>query len=241
VFTAGGNIFFYGGEDYNAAHSLVHNITNGNVVVRDRIVTYSGGGTTVSVNGTGSYTMKGRCRLGGPITVATGTLDLSDPSVYGGSGYSVTGSSGTVIIAPKYNYDNGPNLSGYTGTIQYTGTVPILTATGNNQTSLVTQTFTPPVGINFRVNLWIRVTVAGTSTVPNISYTEYQGGTTNAALPMWRNDGSSTTPTYTLANVAAYTGTFFGESQAGGGSPITITITPTGSTFRYVLYIEQLL
>jgi hypothetical protein len=233
-------MFFYGGEDQNSlATGLCHLVTGGTTVLENRTVTNVANNATLSIS-SGNLVARGRCRWSGVAAITGGNLDLSDPAGSFGS-FNPTGAAGTVMLAGNYNPASGPALAAYTGAIVLQAPVVQATQSAQGQSGAVTVTWTPPkYTVAFRVSVWIRPTVAGTSTVPRVAFTEVFGTAFAQTIAMWPQDSAAAAPSYTCpAGSTDYAGTFTGRTDPSG-TAVTVTITPTGSTYRYSVVIEQI-
>jgi hypothetical protein len=236
------SMFFYGGEDRNTTvGGTMHTVAGGSVVLLNRTVTDSSNTAALAVS-SGSLAARGRCRWGGTVALSgTGNVDLSDPAgSY--SGLSISGSAGTLMVAGNYNPASGPVVTSWTGTtLTYPPvTLPAVEASGlaSGATTTQTLTWTPPAAITrFRVSLHLRVTTAGTSTVPNLSFTQFGGSAFNQAL--WVINAATGAAVSSVIANGVYTVTFEAATD-GSGTAITLTITPTGSTFTWDAVIERL-
>jgi hypothetical protein len=237
VWNQGCRFHFFGGEDFNnnGAGAVAQQVESGAFTTMiNRSVTASHAGNTVVANGT--LTCRGEAFCAGTWAVA-GTVDISDPSLHGNC--TLTG-AGTILL-PLRNNDSttGRNTSGVTGQLLTNPLIVAQQSANTGQTTTQTITWTPPSAtVLFRVSVLLRITVGGTSTVPVLAYTEIGGVAFSQTVPMWKLDSAITTPTYSLG-----TGTFTGEVTGrtnNAGAAVTLTITPTGSTFFYSVIIEQL-
>lgn len=116
---SGGNVLLIGGEDRNTNGPL-YRISGGQIVVYDKLLTYSSGAPAngvACVISAGLFCYKGRNKAGGAFQISgTGVVDFSDQSMDAGGGWAVTGSAGTLAVAAAYVTNSGPNVSGWTGT-----------------------------------------------------------------------------------------------------------------------------
>jgi len=207
----------------------------------------------------GGYTRTGWTLNGGEAS-ATGHRLTSGASVAMGGGIfaydhtndfsaaTITGSSGTII--PSYTAINKATAGNYGwGTYSFTGTLqrpypyPTVVAQSALVGSTSTQTLTfagVAAASTYRVTFRIRVTVAGTSTIPALTYNNQGNSNTGpTAAAVWKFDGSSVAPIYSIvANGEYQAEVVFGCGSNGPG--ITMTITPTGSTFSWSMTVEQL-
>ncbi len=105
-------------------------------------------------------------------------------------------------------------------------------------TATVTLTYNPPlVAGGYRFTLYVKVTTAGTSTIPTLSYHDENGATVTA-------EGVSvmkiTTGAFVQSMIATgYYGIAFPIDTDNSGSAITMVLTPTGSTFNYDYTLER--
>lgn len=129
------------------------------------------------------------------------------------------------------------------GLLLQNATFPVVVASGGGSgvTTTQTLTWTPPTAtVTFRVSLFIQVTTAGTSTVPVIAFTRIGGIAFSQDVSLTKEDGTSTAVVPAGATVlGGYTASFTGRTN-NAGAAITLTITPTGSTFAWGAVIEQL-
>ena len=241
----GSRMTFIGGEDQNAA-GLSHLIDNASAqtILINRTVTQAGAATTCQVSA-GALVFRGSCGFNSAQTFAlsgSGVIDLSDPAV-SGSNATISGSAGTLMLAGNYAGPGSPPvLTSWTGTTAYQAPLIVAAARVNGATTTQTLTWTPPPdGKNhrFRISLMIHPTIAGTSTVPNMAFTEFGGSARNQTIPMWQMNSAAAAPSYTCAAADSFNAIFESETDTTGAA-VTLTITPTGSTFRYSAVIEQL-
>ncbi len=238
-----GRITFIGGEAQNTTGLSYLNDSTGQITLINQAVTQAGAAATTCQVSAGTLLLRGACTANSAQTWAlsgSGTADLSDAAA-NTSAVTVSGSAGTLMLANIYAPGGAaPVLTSWTGTTQYQGTYTVKAANANTQTTTQTISWTPPaVNVRFRVSVWVRVTVAGTSTVPNLAFTGFSGGTVNVNLPMWKLDGAATAPTYLCAATGDYVTELTSLTDASA-TAITVTITPTGSTFRYSVTIERI-
>lgn len=240
----GGRMTFYGGEHQNTT-GLAHLIdgTNTQTVLETLMITQSGAATTTCQVSSGSLIFRGACGFNGAQTIAvsgTGIVDMSDPAT-GASPATISGSSGTLLLAGNYGgAGSSPVLTSWTGGTALQGPSIVKATSGSVITTTTTQSWTPPpANTRFRVSLLVRPTVVGTSTVPAISFNEFSGGAKSFSLPMWQGNGAATAPSYTCAATDSFYCTIESMTDSSG-TPVTVTITPTGSTYRYSLVIERL-
>lgn len=242
VYNSGGQITFWGGEDQNnSASGVAHLLDNSSsaTTLMNRTVTVSGNTTTLQVSA-GNLVGRGRTRWGGTVALSgTGNVDLSDPAgSY--SGLSISGSSGSLMLAGNYNPGTGPSISGWSGSVLLQAPAVVASKSATGQTTTQTTSWTPPASnCAFRVSVMIHPTVAGTSTVPVLSFTEFGGTAFSQTLPMWKQDSTATTPSYTCNATGTFVGTFTSKTN-NAGATVSVAITPTGSTYRYSVVIEQL-
>jgi len=234
-------MIFTGGEDLNnlAANGVAHLLTGSSsaTVCQSRNLSVGANTVTATVNA-GSFIARGRCRWSGTVSVAGGTVDLSDSSG-AFSGLTISGSTGTVALAANYNPGSAPVLTSWTGTITSQFPVVAASARGTGQTLAQTLSWTPPTAdCRVRVSLQIHATTAGTSTVPNLAYTEL-GGTTRSYAPAMWNQAGGTVPTFSITDNGLYLGQVTFDTDASGAA-VVVTVTPTGSTFRWSAVIERI-
>lgn len=246
VYNHGGHIIFIGGENGNdgttGGITYLQDSANANTVLRDATITAGASSPSNILNlSSGNFSLLGKMRSNNACTlnVTGGTLYLADPAS-GLGNVTVSGSGGAVWITNSYmGAGNAPTIT-WSGTPALVSTGVVVSGHANAQTTPNTVTFTPPTqGMRFRVSVWIQVTVAGTSTVPVLAFKQYQGTAFSQTVPMWQMDGAATAPTYLCATVNTFMGSWMGETD-GSATPITLTITPTGSTYRYSVVIERL-
>lgn len=110
---------------------------------------------------------------------------------------------------------------------------------GVGATTAQTVTYTPPATAGcYIVTVAIQVTTAGTSTIPTLSYHDASGNTvTSQAMSM--KQVTSTSAPVTSITATGYWAYDYPVSVDNSGSPITVVITPTGSTFNYEVFIRQ--
>lgn len=245
VHNTGSILTFYGGEDStgSSASGVAHLLDGANslTILQNRTVSVATSTNTIQVSA-GNLISRGRTRIsGGAAMSGTGSMDLSDPTgSY--SSMTVTGSAGTVMLAGSYPLTSGaPNVSGFTGTITYPSPpVVVVQQTGTALTTTQTVTWTPPTAnVGFRVSVMIHPTVAGTSTVPVLAFSEFGSTARSYTVAMWQQNGSAAAPSYTCAAVDTFIGEVVSRTD-NSGTALTVTITPTGSTFRYQVVIERL-
>ena len=166
-----------------------------------------------------------------------GTVDISDPALRGSC--TLTG-TGNVLYPIRNNQGTtGRNVTGITGLLINNPLTVAQQSANTGQTGTVTVTWNPPSATClFRISVFIRVTITGTSTVPVLAYTEVGGVAYSQTVPMWKQDSATTTPSYSLSN-GTWSGTVMGRTDSSGGA-VTVTITPTGSTYTYSVAIEQM-
>jgi hypothetical protein len=244
VYNSGNTLFFYGGEDLNgAAGGVAHLLDNSTAatILVNRTISTGANTSTVTISA-GNLMARGRCRWSGTLNLSgTGNVDLSDP----GGSYSALTISGsaagaTVMLAGSYNPGTGPILSSWTGSLLIQGPIVVGTKSGTGQTSAQSLTWNPPsLNCEFRVSVMIHPTVAGTSTVPVLTFTELGGGAFSQTIPMWQQNSAATTPSYLCAATSTFVGSFTSKTD-NSGTQVKLTITPTGSTYRYAILIEQL-
>lgn len=111
VLNSGGVLTFIGGEHLNNT-GLAHQVTGGTTMLQNVLV--SAGGATIS---SGALGFLGRCRLIGTVAMTGGTVAMGDPSGSWSSA-TITGSTGTLIIASFYSPGSAPTHSGFTGTLK---------------------------------------------------------------------------------------------------------------------------
>jgi len=133
----GGTLIFRGGEDLNntSTAGLSHFVSGTSTTtaiteITGRNVSLGTPTSVLTVQQYGVIIGRGRCRWSGQANIgsSTATLDLSDP---GGSfvNLSISGSSGTLLLAGAYSPGAGPTVTGWTGTTTYPGTALDTTAT----------------------------------------------------------------------------------------------------------------
>ena len=237
-----GRLIFLGGEHQNV-NGLSHLIdaTASKTTIIGATIT-AGAATTCQVTA-GSLILRGWMNFNAAQTFAvsgTGVIDMADPAVDGGN-VTVSGSAGTLLLAGNYAGQAGPPaLGSWTGLTAYPGPVIVASGHGSGSTTTQTVTWTRPLDGNnhrFRVAVTIRPTVAGTSTVPNLSYTGFGGQTVNNTIPMMQINAA--TLSLTCAGTAFFFNTVEGETNNGTAN-VVVTITPTGSTFDWSAEITQL-
>jgi hypothetical protein len=238
----GGTMMFWGGEELNSA-ALAISVSGGGVVVFMNRTISLGAANVASVTN-GNLIARGRCRWSGTINVTGGSanLDLSDPAG-SFSALTITGGAGAqLMLAVDYNPGSGPGTGGFSGSILFQQSVSIVASNRQSgQTATVTNTWTPPAtNTRFRLSLLIRVTAAGTSTIPSLSFTQFGGAAFSNVLSVIKQDGTGTfTNTGGILSTGTYVGTYYFDTDASGTN-VVVTITPTGSTFTYSLVIEKI-
>lgn len=249
VWNHGANLYFYGGEDQNSSTAgvshLLDNASSVTVLV-NRLVTQVTATNIVTISA-GSLVARGRNRWSAGTIGLTGSgnVDISDPAgSYAGMTISGTGGSGSasIMLAGSYNPGAKPTISAFTGSLIFQGPVIVASKSGTGQTTTQTLTWTPPAAnCAFRASVMIhQTTTTGTSTAASISFTERGPTSRSYAIPLFRQDGSSTAFVYTTGTNAD---TFLGQvtSQTdNSGTNVVVTVTPSSSTFRYSVVIEQL-
>jgi len=242
VYNHGAVLYFDGGGDYNNNASGVAHLLDsaGAVTVLTGREIIQGTNTTTITISAGSLVARGRTKWAGVVALSgTGNVDLSDPAGSYGA-LTISGSAGKLMLAGNYNPGSGPTVTGWTGVTLYQGSAMVASQRGAGQTTTQTVTWTPPPqSVKFRVSVMVHPTVAGTSTVPSVGFTEYGGLARSYAIPMWRQDGSSTAPSYLCAAADTFLGEVVSDTD-NSGTPVQVMITPTGSTFRYSVVIEQI-
>lgn len=241
----GARLTFVGGEDQNGtgqAHLI--DATGAQTLLVNRTVTqFSTQTTTVNISA-GSLVMRGPCTFNLAQTIAvsgTGVVDLSDPAVTGASA-TISGSAGTLMLASNYAGPGSPPiLTSWTGALAYQWPAVVASIRATAQTGVNTLSWTPPavVGTRFRVSVYISVSVAGTSTVPVLAYHGIGTTTPSFTVPMWLGNSAAAAPSYTCAGTGEYYGTWEADTD-GTATAVTLTVTPTGSTYRLSAVIERL-
>lgn len=243
-----GMITLIGGETHNPGNTLYSIDT-----------TDADGGLTIyarqDTNGNATFTSGNIFLMSGKGS--QGTYTVSGAKVYIAAGYgghdpTWAGTSGTISYYGNTGFSSGswepPNLSGFTGTIinlsEPTSIIPNTVASlrQNQAATTATLTYTPPSAISyFSVNIWVHITsYASTSIVPNITWTDDEGGSQNQTIPVveW-GSGSPAFLTSITAN-GVYSG-FMTFATNVSGSTVTITIDPNGSSLACNISIIQLM
>lgn len=241
----GGRMMFVGGEDQNGV-GLAHLIDAGTAqtILLNRMVTQFSTPTTTMQVSAGALIARGSVIFNLAQTIAlsgTGVLDLSDPAI-SASLLTVSGSAGTLVLPSAFaGTGSAPILTSWTGTTNFPGPAVVAAGRGTGLTTTQTVTWTPPavVGTRFRVTVMIHPTVAGTSTVPVLAFTEAGNIVRSFTIPMWQGNSAAAAPSYTCAAVDSFYGTIESDTN-GTATTVTLTITPTGSTFVFSAVIERL-
>lgn len=243
VWNNGGILHFIGGEDQNSnAGGVCHLIDNSSAttIIVSRTVTQVTNPTTITLSA-GTLVSRSRNRWGGTVAISGGTLDLSDPAgSY--SGLTVSGSAGTLMQANNYNPGTAPITSGFSGTTMFQWPAVVASKFASAQTGTNSITWTPPASNTLiRVDVHIHPTVAGTSTVPTVSYVPNGNGgvAVTPVVPMWQLNSAATAPSYTCNATGEWVGSVTMRTDASA-TAITVTVTPTGSTYRYAIEITRL-
>lgn len=237
VWNHGGALYFRGGEDLNSGTGVAHllDVSGATTVIENRTLTRGGGTADVTISN-GQFVCKGKTRGSGIISSSGGTTDLSDPAT---STFTVSGTGGNLFLAGSY-LGTAPTDSRSGGTTNFQAPMVVASARASAQTTTQTVTWTPPaLNCRIRVSVMIHPTVAGTSTVPTVAFTEYGGQARSYAMAMWQQNGAAAAPSYTCAATDTFCGSFESDTDASA-TAVTVTVTPTGSTFRYSAVIERL-
>lgn len=113
-------------------------------------------------------------------------------------------------------------------------------ARGTGATSPRTCSVTPiAVPGTLRVSIYIKVTKPGTGTVPTITTGRDEEGVPLAGTRITLCPNGGTTLLNSLTEIGRYSGQFL-QDVDGSGSPFSITVTPSGSTYDYDVVIEQI-
>jgi|GEM_PF-6283864 hypothetical protein len=206
---------------------------------------FSNAGT---INNAGLLTLSGISDFAWTVAGTAGTVGWDSLSNFASG--TMTLSGGTALV-PAFGMSTSAGLGNYGwGTFTATATTitpqagyPSVVAQSAAAGSTSTQTLTyagVAAASTYRVTFRIRVTVAGTSTIPALTYNN-QGNTNTGptAAAVWKFDGISVAPIYSIVGNGEYQAeVVFGCGSTGPG--ITMTITPTGSTFTWTMTVERL-
>lgn len=243
--TNAGNIALIGGEPWNSTSGTGYclQVLGGYVTLEgELLITNGGGGQGVAIGGGFVNFNSGRIAAPSTPLVMTGGVANFGPS-FQAVNFTASGSVGTIYLqgpAGILTPYSPPNVSGFSGTVRYVAyPATVFSAKAAGATTTQTLAYTPPsvAGI-YRAFVSVRVTVAGTSTIPTLTFKNDGGGTTGpTAVSMIVLGG-----TVLLASLVA-NGSYSGNVQFSidaSGTPIQVVITPTGSTFSYTVTIEQM-
>lgn len=240
VWNNGSIMHFDKGEDQNnSTTGIAHLVSGGVTTLEGRTLTTGGTGAATATVTAGNLVARGRTRLTGTLTVSgTGNLDATDAAInLSGATIAGSGSGANVALNAAYAPGGVPTIS-FTGPVTYQDAV-VATKSATGQTTTQSLTWTPPAAnCSFRVRVMVHPTTAG-NTVASITFTERGGSARAYNIPCLRQDGSSTA--FQFLNAAADTYIGVVESMTdNSGTNIVVTVTPTGSTYRWSACIELL-
>ena len=177
----------------------------GSAVIAGRIIDSSGGATSLTKTGSGTWTLGGASTHSGDTTLVAGTLTLGTPLAIQSSGFNYVG--GTLAFSPGVD---APTFGGLTGSSGFALPANVSGLTLNVATGL-TKTYAGTLGSD-RAGMTLTKSGAGTQI---LAATTFTGGTSVNAGTLYLNGASGTS----AIAVAA------GATLGGTGSATSATAT----------------